>query len=179
MQDRRHPMPEDKFTRALKNANEIEITVIGRNTGKPVTLPVWFVHENDTLWLLPVNGSKTQWYQNLLKKPTITIKVGKEERTLNAQVLKTATSVGKVIQSFQQKYTPEMIAKYYPGPLDVTIKLKLQPLHRYKTLPNKGMPKFSPLAHPAGTRHRRAESSERNVASSHSVPYRTVTRPAL
>jgi len=120
-------MPEDKFTRALKNANEIEITVIGRNTGKPITLPVWFVHENGTLWLLPVNGSKTQWYQNLQKNPAITIKVGKEERTLNAQVLKTATSVGNVIQSFQQKYKPEMIAKYYPGPLDVAVKLNLNP----------------------------------------------------
>ena len=118
-------MPEDKFTDALKKAKEIKITVIGRNTGKTITLPVWFVHENDTLWLLPVSGSKTQWYQNLLKNPTITIKVGKEDRTLNAQVLKTATSVGNVIQSFQQKYKPEMIAKYYPGPLDAAIKLKL------------------------------------------------------
>ena len=118
-------MSDDAFTRALKNANEIEITVIGRSTGKTITLPVWFVHENDTLWLLPVSGSKTQWYQNLLKNPTIKIKGGKEDRTLNAQVLKTATSVGNVIQSFQQKYKPEMIAKYYPGPLDAAIKLKL------------------------------------------------------
>ena len=118
-------MPEDKFSHALKKANEIEITVIGRNTGKQITLPVWFVHDEDALWLLPVKGSKTQWYQNLRKNPTITIKVGKEERTIKAQVLKTATSVGNVIQSFQQKYKPEMIAKYYPGPLDVAIKLTL------------------------------------------------------
>src|SRR5262245_29922705 len=120
-------MPENEFSRALKKANEIEITVIGRNTGKQITLPVWFVHEEDTLWLLPVTGSTTQWYQNLLKNPAITIKVGKEKRTLNAQALKTATSVGKVIQSFQQKYKPEMIAKYYPGPLDVAVKLNLNP----------------------------------------------------
>ncbi len=118
-------MPEDKFTHALKKANEINITVIGRNTGKQITLPVWFVHEKGTFWLLPVNGSKTQWYQNVLKNPTITIKAGKEERTLNAQVLIAAANVGNVIQSFQQKYKPEMIAKYYPGPLDAAIKLKL------------------------------------------------------
>ena len=118
-------MPEDKFTDALKKAKEIKITVIGRNTGKEISLPVWFVHEKDTLWLLPVNGSKTHWYQNLLKKPTITIKVGKEERTLKAQVLIAATNVGSVIQSFQKKYKPEMIAKYYPGPRDAAVKLKL------------------------------------------------------
>jgi hypothetical protein len=63
----------DAFTRrALTKATEIEITVIGRNTGKAVTLPVWFVHEDDTAWLLPVTGSKTQWYQNVLKNPTRT-----------------------------------------------------------------------------------------------------------
>ena len=118
-------MSVDTFTRALKKGRQIKISVIGRNSGRTITLPVWFVHENDTLWLLPVNGSKTQWYQNVLKNPAITMKVGKEERTLKAQVLKTATSVGKVIQSFQQKYTPDMIAKYYPGPLDVAVQLKL------------------------------------------------------
>jgi deazaflavin-dependent oxidoreductase (nitroreductase family) len=118
-------MPENAFTRALEKTKEIKISVIGRNTGKPITLPVWFVHENDTLWLLPVSGSKTQWYQNLRKNPTITIKAGKEERTLNAHVLKTAATVGNVIHSFQQKYKPEMIAKFYPGPLDVAVKVEV------------------------------------------------------
>ena len=118
-------MPETAFARALKKANEIEITVTGRNTGKAITLPVWFVDEDDSLWLLPVKGSKTQWFQNVLKNPAITIKVGKEERALNAQVIKTPASVGKVVQSFQQKYKPDMVAKYYPGPLDTAIKLNL------------------------------------------------------
>ena len=36
-------MPENGFTRALQKAKEIKITIIGRNTGKPITLPVWFV----------------------------------------------------------------------------------------------------------------------------------------
>ena len=96
-------MPENAFTRSLEKAKEIKISVTGRKTGKPITLPVWFVHENDTIWLLPVSGSKTQWYQNLLKNPTITLKAGKEERTFKAQLPKTATSVRNVIQSFQQK----------------------------------------------------------------------------
>ena len=118
-------MPVDAFALGLKKGREIKISVIGRNSGRKITLPVWFVHEDDALWLLPVHGSKTQWYQNVLKNPAITMKVGKEERTLKAQVLKTATSVGKVIQSFQQKYTPKTITKLYPGPLDVAVKLKL------------------------------------------------------
>ena len=118
-------MPADKFTDALKKAKQIKISVIGRNTGRTITLPVWFVSDENALYLLPVNGSKTQWYQNLLKNPTITIKVGKEQRTLQAKTLRGATAVRKVIESFRKKYTPEIIAKLYPGPLNAAIKLNL------------------------------------------------------
>src|SRR5437667_2448063 len=109
-------MPDDAFTSALKKGRQIKITVIGRNTGRTITLPVWFVHEDDELWLLPVHGSKTQWYQNLLKNSTITIKAGKEQRTLQAKTLRGATTVRKVIHSFGNKYTPDIITKLYPGP---------------------------------------------------------------
>jgi deazaflavin-dependent oxidoreductase (nitroreductase family) len=118
-------MPEEAFTRALNKGRQIKISVIGRNTGRTITLPVWFVHENNALWLLPVHGSRTQWYQNLLKNPAITITAGKEQRALKAQSLKSAPAVGNVIQSFRNKYTAEMIAKLYPGPLNVAIKVKI------------------------------------------------------
>jgi deazaflavin-dependent oxidoreductase (nitroreductase family) len=118
-------MPEDAFTLALNKARQIKITMIGRNTGRTITLPVWFVHTDDTLWLLPVHGSNTQWYQNLIKNPTITIKVGREERTLKAKMFKNATAVNEVIESFRKKYTPEIITKLYPGPLNAAVRVKL------------------------------------------------------
>ncbi len=37
--------------------------------------PVWFVHEGDTLYLLTVQGSDTNWYKNLLVDPTLKISV--------------------------------------------------------------------------------------------------------
>src|SRR5262245_31133137 len=125
MQQTKELMRENELTRALKKARQIKITVIGRNTGRTITLPVWFVHEADTLSLLPVNGARTQWYQNLEHNPTITIKVGREERTLKAQTVKSALTVGKVIESFRKKYTRDIIDKLYPGPLDRAVKVKL------------------------------------------------------
>src|SRR5437867_11232470 len=118
-------MSDDALIRAVKKSRQIKISVTGRSSGRTITLPVWFVHEDDALWLLPVHGSKTQWYRNLLKNPTITIKVGKEQRTLKSKTLRGAAAVRKVIQSFGNKYTPEMITKLYPGPLDVAVQLKL------------------------------------------------------
>jgi deazaflavin-dependent oxidoreductase (nitroreductase family) len=120
-------MAEDKFDRGLKNRRQISITVVGRRSGRTVTLPVWFVSTDDGLLLLPVYGSQTQWYRNLLKNPTITIQAGSQRRTLRARTLRDARAVGKVIREFREKYTPEMIARLYPGPLDAAVKVRLQP----------------------------------------------------
>ena len=116
----------DRIDRLLKNRRQISISVIGRRTGRTITLPVWFVSADDALWLLPVYGSRTQWYRNLLVNPTITIKLGSERRTLRARTLKAAGTVRSVIRRFREKYTPEIIARLYPGPLDVAVKARLQ-----------------------------------------------------
>ena len=117
---------EDRIDRLLKNRRQISISVIGRRTGRTITLIVWFVSADDALWLLPVYGSRTQWYRNLLVNPTITIKLGSERRTLRARTLKAAGTVRSVIRRFREKYTPEIIARLFPGPLDVAVKARLQ-----------------------------------------------------
>jgi hypothetical protein len=47
--------------------------VIGRKSGETISIPVWFVLDGHRLYLLPVRGSDTQWYKNVLKNPTIRI----------------------------------------------------------------------------------------------------------
>ncbi len=115
----------DPLTLALDKTREIKISVIGRNSGKTITLPVWFVLDDGALWLLPVHGSKTHWYRNLLKNPQITIKAGNEIRTLKARTLRSPASVRKVVRLFGNKFTAGMIQRLYPGPLDVAAKVKL------------------------------------------------------
>ena len=61
---------------ALSRASEIRISVIGRKSGRTISNPVWFAADQDKLYLLPVKGSDTQWYKNLLKNPAMTVKAG-------------------------------------------------------------------------------------------------------
>jgi len=117
---------EDALSRALKDRRQISISVIGRRSGRTIKLPVWFVLAEDALWLLPVYGSQTQWYRNLLMNPAITIKTGGERLTLRSRTLKGAQAVRKVIRWFREKYTPEIIARLYPGPLNVAVKVSLR-----------------------------------------------------
>ena len=115
-------MPKDALAHALKKRRQISITVIGRRTGRSLTRPVWFVFEKDAFWLLPVTGSKTQWYRNLEKNRAITIQAGTERCDLRARLIKSTPAVREVIRFFGDKYTPAEIKRWYSG-LDVAVQI--------------------------------------------------------
>ena len=69
-------MAQGEFKTALKNTDEIELIVTGRVSGRKTSRPVWFVQEVDTLYLLPVAGSDTQWFKNVLHNPALTLAAG-------------------------------------------------------------------------------------------------------
>jgi deazaflavin-dependent oxidoreductase (nitroreductase family) len=114
----------DPLSEAIKKRKQISITVIGRRTGRSIRIPVWFVAEEHTLWLLPVNGSQTQWYRNLKANRAITIEAGGARRELSARLLKTKPAVRNVIQRFREKYTPDEIKRWYTV-LDVAVQIPL------------------------------------------------------
>ena len=59
----------------LNRASEISLIVKGRKSRKDIPRPVWFVHEGNTIYLLPNHGSDTNWYLNMLVDPTLKISV--------------------------------------------------------------------------------------------------------
>ena len=63
------PTPNEALRDRLSRSSEITITVTGRTSGRSISVTIWFVFEEPTLYLLPVYGSDTQWYKNVLKNP--------------------------------------------------------------------------------------------------------------
>ncbi len=63
----------DTLKDRLSRDDEITVSVTGRKSGRTISNPVWFVWDDDKLYLLPVKGSDTQWYKNVLKNPAIHI----------------------------------------------------------------------------------------------------------
>ena len=97
----------------LSRSREINITVTGRKSGRAISIPVWFVLEDETLYLVPVQGSDTQWYKNVLKNPSIRIKAGGAEAEVRAVPVKDATQVKSVVEKFRNKYGANDVKKYY------------------------------------------------------------------
>ena len=66
-------MKESELKDRLARYRQIKLSVIGRKSGKTISIPVWFVLEGEKLYLLPVQGSDTQWCKNVLRNLQIAL----------------------------------------------------------------------------------------------------------
>ena len=118
-------MVQTDFRTALQGSNEIEITVTGRRSGRSLSYPVWFVLEGDKLYLLPVRGSDTDWYKNLLKTPTIRLEAHGKTYTTSATPITDEAQVGEVVKKFRDKYGAGTVNTLYSR-LDVAVEVPLE-----------------------------------------------------
>jgi deazaflavin-dependent oxidoreductase (nitroreductase family) len=107
------PTRNDDLAARLSRSREINISVTGRKSGRTISIPVWFVLEDDKLHLLPVQGSDTQWYKNVLKNPSIRIEAGGAQAEVKAFPVKDAKEVKFVVEKFRAKYGAADVKKYY------------------------------------------------------------------
>lgn len=126
---RRYTVPTSKDTlkelkERLARYQEIKISVIGRKSGKWISRPVWFVLEGDKLLLLPVQGSDTQWYKNVLENPSIRIDARGAQGEFRAVPVTDAKTVKSVVEKFREKYGAKDVKKYY-SKFDVAVLVPL------------------------------------------------------
>ena len=118
------PTPKDDLKDRLARYREIKISVIGRKSGQTISIPVWFVLEGKKLLLLPVQGSDTQWYKNVLKNPSIGIDARGVGEQFRAVPVTDAKAVKTVIDKFREKYGAKDVKKYY-AKFDVAVVVEL------------------------------------------------------
>lgn len=111
---------KSELNNRLGKYREIKLTVIGRKSNKPFSRPVWFVFD-DHLYLLPVKGSDTQWYRNILENPAIQIDARGEEGAFRAVPIKDAPTVKLIVEKFREKYGADDVKKYY-SKFDVAVR---------------------------------------------------------
>lgn len=119
------PTPNDALKDRLSKSNEITITVTGRKSGHAVSIPVWFVLDSNKLYLLPVKGSDSQWYKNVLKNPSIRVEAGGAKAEFKAVPVTDPKQVSSVVEKFRQKYGVSDVKKYY-AKFDVAVVVQLR-----------------------------------------------------
>jgi hypothetical protein len=117
-------MSKADLHKRLKRAHEITLSVKGRKSGRDISRPVWFVHEGNTLYLLPVQGSDTNWYKNMLVDPTLKISANDVEISERGRRITDSNSVDDIVRKFNSKYGEGDVKKYYPK-TDVAVEVLL------------------------------------------------------
>ena len=115
----------DALRTRLSHSNEITLSVIGRKSGNTISQPVWFALDDEKLYLLPVKGSDTQWYKNVLKDPAIRVEARGADAKLKAVPVTEDKQVSSVIEKFRAKYGVGDVKKYY-SKLDVAVVAELK-----------------------------------------------------
>jgi deazaflavin-dependent oxidoreductase (nitroreductase family) len=117
-------MAGEEFNQALDDSREIELTVTGRTSGREISIPVWFVRDGEKLYRVPVKGSDSDWYKNVLKTPTI--RLAAEAAQLNATATPTSdtANVEQILDRFRAKYGARDVQAYYPKQ-DVAVEIPL------------------------------------------------------
>jgi deazaflavin-dependent oxidoreductase (nitroreductase family) len=118
------PTAKNGLKERLARYRQIKLSVIGRKSGKEISRPVWFVLSGNKFYLLPVQGSETQWFKNVLKNPLIRISARGEELEFRAKLLTDSKAVASVVEQFREKYGAQDVKKYY-SKLDVAVVLEL------------------------------------------------------
>jgi deazaflavin-dependent oxidoreductase (nitroreductase family) len=117
-------MAGDDFMKAVEDSREIELTVTGRTSGREISNPVWFVQDGETLYLVPVSGSDSDWYKNVLKTPTIRLAAKAAQLEATATPTSDTVKVEQVLDKFRAKYGARDVEAYYPKQ-DVAVEVPL------------------------------------------------------
>jgi len=118
------PNSSETLKDRLARYREIKLSVIGRKSGQTISIPVWFVLEGQRLYLLPVKGSETQWYKNVLHNPSLRIDARGAGGEFRAVPVTDSKAVQSVVEKFREKYGARDVKKYY-AKFDVAILIEL------------------------------------------------------
>jgi hypothetical protein len=75
---------------------------------------VWFVRDGEKLYLVPVTGSDSDWYENVLKTPAIHLAAGGAQLTARATPITDPAKVERIVDKFRAKYGARTVEEYYP-----------------------------------------------------------------
>jgi deazaflavin-dependent oxidoreductase (nitroreductase family) len=82
----RAPMPAAKAARP-REAQYLYLTTMGRRTGRPREIEIWFTRREGRLYLIAEHRERARWVQNLRALPRVTVRLGKRTFPARGRVI--------------------------------------------------------------------------------------------
>jgi deazaflavin-dependent oxidoreductase (nitroreductase family) len=65
----------------------IDLITVGRVSGRPHTIEIWFAAHGSTLYMLSGGGTRSDWVRNLTRTSVVRVRVGVDEYTGTARIV--------------------------------------------------------------------------------------------
>ena len=112
----------EKFSLAqTKGIGEGKITVVTRKTMKEVSLSIWFVVQDGTVYLVPARGSATNWYKNVLKNSRVRIDISGHPFDGTAVPIQDRERVTAIMSLFRDKYGDRNCRNFFADRVNVAV----------------------------------------------------------
>src|SRR5215472_4983047 len=82
-------MMEETF-KGIANEQFLYLTTVGRKTGLPREIEIWFIVHDDRFYLFAETGESAGWVKNLRRNPEVRVRIGKQQIEATARVLERA-----------------------------------------------------------------------------------------
>ena len=117
-------MKADLATRLAPLADQslLHITTRGRRTGKPHTVPIWFVADDTTLYLATLNA-KRDWVRNVRRTPEVTLALGSLRVRGRASVVTDPVLEARIRDLLARKYWMAWIGSWFRMGPDATFRV--------------------------------------------------------
>ena len=63
----------------LDRHSVLDLTTVGRVTGRPHTIEIWFAHRDSIIYMLSGGGDRSDWVRNLMQDPRVRVRAGRVE----------------------------------------------------------------------------------------------------
>jgi deazaflavin-dependent oxidoreductase (nitroreductase family) len=82
------------------------LTTVGRVSGRPHEIEIWFALHDDTVYLLSGGSDRSDWVKNLITDPHVSIRIGGETRSTTAQIVTDPDEDAMARRLLVDKYAP-------------------------------------------------------------------------
>lgn len=89
------------------------LTTIGRVSGLPREIEIWFGVSRGTLYMLSGGRDRSNWVRNIMRQPKVSIRIGGETFNGQARLVDADTEEDRLARKL-------LVEKYQPGSGDLT-----------------------------------------------------------
>ena len=115
----------------VADESTLNITTIGRKSGKPHTRPIWFVYDQGKIYLQAGGEGGTDWYKNLQKNPEVELAIDALILKGQAHTVEDQAETERVHDLFHKKYWRARVAQTFGSSIGrgkvIGVQVELQP----------------------------------------------------